>query len=260
MLNDDVRNIWNANAEFWDGRMGEGNAFHRTLIEPTQLSLLNIKPGQRILDVACGNGQFARKMAEQGAIVTATDFSEKMIEIAKSKPSSTIEYQVIDATRASDLTKLEGRHFDAVVCTMAIMDMESIEPLAGHLPRLLVKGGVFVFSTLHPCFNSLDTVLCTERDEPDGNLRDRYSVRVYDYLVERHGLGIAMVGQPQKQYYFHRPVSSILRVFFKAGFVLDGLEEPSFRDINSDRVFDNVYRNIPPALVCRLRRNRSPDG
>ena len=87
MLNDEVRNIWNANAEFWDGRMGEGNAFHRTLIEPTQLRLLNVKPGQRILDIACGNGQFARKMAEQGAIVTATDFSEKMIEVAKAKPS-----------------------------------------------------------------------------------------------------------------------------------------------------------------------------
>ena len=88
---------------------------------------------------------------------------------------------------------------------------------------------------------------------PRANLRDRYSVRVYEYLVERNGLGIAMVGQPEKQHYFHRPVSSILRVFFKAGFVLDGLEEPSFADIKSDRIFDNVYRNIPPALVCRLK-------
>ena len=258
MLNDEVRNVWNTNAEFWDGRMGEGNAFHRTLIEPTQLRLLNLKSGQSILDVACGNGQFARKMAEQGAIVTATDFSEKMIEVAKSKPSSTVEYQVIDATSASDLTKLEGRHFDAAVCTMAIMDMENIEILAGHLPRLLVKGGIFVFSILHPCFNSLDTVLCAERDEPEGNLRDRYSVRVYDYLVERNGLGIAMVDQPEKQYYFHRPVSSILRTFFKAGFVLDGLEEPSFTDIKSDRIFDNVYRNIPAALVCRLKLSSAP--
>lgn len=35
MLNDEVKAIWNANAEFWDSKMGEGNAFHKTLIEPT---------------------------------------------------------------------------------------------------------------------------------------------------------------------------------------------------------------------------------
>jgi ubiquinone/menaquinone biosynthesis C-methylase UbiE len=58
---DEVKNIWNANAGFWDGKMGEGNYFHKTLIEPVQLELLNIKPGQRILDIACGNGHVARK-------------------------------------------------------------------------------------------------------------------------------------------------------------------------------------------------------
>ena len=90
MLNDEVKAIWNANAGYWDSRMGEGNDFHKTLIEPTQLKLLEVNRGQRILDVACGNGQFARKMAELGAFVTAIDFSDKMIEIAKSKPVKNI--------------------------------------------------------------------------------------------------------------------------------------------------------------------------
>jgi len=62
-MNEEVRNIWNANAEFWDSKMGEGNDFHKMLIEPIQLKLLNIKAGDKILDIACGNGQFARKMA-----------------------------------------------------------------------------------------------------------------------------------------------------------------------------------------------------
>ena len=176
-----------------------------------------------------------------------------MIRIARSKPGPAVEYSVLDAASDSALSKLESKRFDAAVCTMAIMDMEEIRPLARHLSRLLVKGGVFVFSIMHPCFNSLDTVLGRESDEPGGEIRDRYSVRVYDYLVERNGLGIAMAGQPEKQYYFHRPISSILRTFFGEGFVLDGFEEPSFKDIKSDRIFDNVYRNIPAALVCRLR-------
>jgi ubiquinone/menaquinone biosynthesis C-methylase UbiE len=56
-LNDQVRDIWNQNAEFWDQRMGEGNVFHKTLIEPTQERLLNVRAGEQILDIACGNGR-----------------------------------------------------------------------------------------------------------------------------------------------------------------------------------------------------------
>jgi hypothetical protein len=45
MKKDTVKDIWNANAEYWDKRMGEGNLFHKNLIEPTQLRMLDIKPG-----------------------------------------------------------------------------------------------------------------------------------------------------------------------------------------------------------------------
>jgi SAM-dependent methyltransferase len=255
MLNDEVKAIWNANAEYWDGRMGEGNAFHKTLVEPAQLRLLSIKPGQRILDIACGNGQFASKMATLGAQVLATDFSEKMIDIARSKPDRNVEYVVADVTRQEDLAKLPAR-FDAVVSTMAIMDIETLAALAAQLPRLLRQDGAFVFSVLHPCFNSLATALWHERDEANGNVRDTYGVKVGDYLTERSGLGVAMAGQPRLQYYFHRPVSALLKPFFEIGFVLDGYEEPSFPDPQTDRIFDNVYKNIPAALVCRLRSGR----
>ena len=252
MLNDEVKAIWNANAEYWDSKMGEGNDFHKTLIEPSQLKLLEVKPGQRILDVACGNGQFSRKLAEVGALVTAVDFSDKMIEIAKSKPGKNIEYVVADASNPSDLAKLPGK-VDAIVCTMAMMDMENIESLISHSPKMLKKRGAFVFSVLHPCFHSGEHWIGHEQDDLEGRVRDRYFVKVSDYLLESTLTGVAMVDQPKSQYYFHRPISTIFRSFFEAGFALDGLEEPSFKGIKSTRVFDNVFRNIPPALVCRMR-------
>ncbi len=254
MARDEVRAVWNANAKFWDGKMGEGNVFHKTLIEPTQLKLLNIKPGQAILDVACGNGQFARKMAKLGAKVTAIDFSDKFIKIAKSKGSHNIQYQVVDVASQIDLENLAGKTFDSIVCTMALMDMEKIEPLIRYSPRLLARGGTFVFSILHPCFNSGNCVLVHERDDLGGEVRDRYSVKVDSYLIEKRNLGIGMVGQPKPQYYFHRPVSTILRHFFGAGFVLDAYEEPSFANLeNSNTIYENVFKHMPPALVCRLR-------
>jgi ubiquinone/menaquinone biosynthesis C-methylase UbiE len=256
MKKDEVKNIWNTNAKFWDSRMGEGNDFHKMLIEPTQLRLLNIKEGDKILDVACGNGQFARKMAELGANVTAVDFSDRFIAIAKSKGTHNIEYHVIDVTSEADLKKLTNNTYDSIVCTMALMDIENIDTLINHLPKMLKKEGAFVFSILHPCFNSGENTLIYERDDLGGEVKGRYYVKICNYLIEKSEMGIGMIGQPKPQYYFHRPVSTYLKYFFKNGFILDAYEEPSFVNIEeSDSIYDNVFKHIPPALVCRLRKS-----
>jgi 2-polyprenyl-3-methyl-5-hydroxy-6-metoxy-1,4-benzoquinol methylase len=254
MEKDAIRDIWNENAEFWDERMGEGNYFHKTLIEPTQLKMLNIKPGQKILDIACGNGQFARKIAKMGAKVTAVDFSEKLAAIAEAKDGKNIKYQVIDVTKTAELQKLSGTKYDAIVCTMAFMDIKDIKTLIKYSPKLLKKSGRFVFSLCHPCFNSGESLLMHEQDEVNGEVTSKYWVKVRNYLVERNYMGVAIAGQPKLQYYFHRPLSAIFRYFFQNGFVLDAYEEPSYKKvINPTSLHNNVYQNIPPALVCRLR-------
>src|SRR5438067_2440542 len=61
-LNEEVREIWDKNADYWNERMGDGNEFHRTLIGPAQERLLDLQPGETVLDIGCGNGQFARRM------------------------------------------------------------------------------------------------------------------------------------------------------------------------------------------------------
>jgi SAM-dependent methyltransferase len=248
-----VREIWNANAEFWDRRMGEGNQFHKVLIEPIQLRLLEIREGQNILDVACGNGQFARRMAQLGANVTAIDFSEKFITLARAKSPARIDYRVLDAGKKGDLAKLKAKRFDAIVCTMALMDMEDILPLVSASPALLKKGGIFVFSLLHPCFNSGETTLVHEQDDLARQVENRYYVKVRRYLDETRRLGIGMLGQPEAQYYFHRPISSLLKPFFEAGLVLDAFEEPAFPDSAGGSIFHQTFTRLPAALVCRLR-------
>ncbi len=193
-------------------------------------------------------------MAKLGANVTAIDFSDKLINIAKSKGNYNIEYHILDVTSEADLKKLTGNTFDSIVCTMALMDIENIEVLINHLPKMLKKEGIFVFSILHPCFNSGENILAHERDDLGGEVKSKYYVKICNYLTEKRDLGISMIGQPKPQYYFHRPVSTILKYFFESGFVLDAYEEPSFMNIeDSDSIYENVFRHIPPALICRLR-------
>jgi 2-polyprenyl-3-methyl-5-hydroxy-6-metoxy-1,4-benzoquinol methylase len=256
-LNDEVRDIWNRNADFWDARMGEGNDFHKILIEPSQLRLLNLNGGEFVLDVACGNGQLARTMAGLKARVLAIDASERMIENARKRSAAyatEIEYRVIDCTNEGQLLALGERRFDRIVCTMALMDMAEIEPLVSASAKLLKSGGHFVFSVLHPCFNSGRSIQVMEQHDIGGELVQDYFVKVARYSRAAITKGLAMVGQPVPQYYFHRPLEVLLQPFFSAGFVMDGLAEPSFAGkVEGTNLWSRVYQEIPPALVARLR-------
>lgn len=59
-----------------------------------------VKPGMKVLDIGCGTGISSYFMASQGAIVTAVDLSEKLIEFAKQNSyHENITYLVADATK-----------------------------------------------------------------------------------------------------------------------------------------------------------------
>jgi hypothetical protein len=139
---------------------------------------------------------------------------------------------------------------------MALMDMAAIEPLISALSQLLKAGGRFVFSVLHPCFNSsAGCKLMAEEVDRDGELVVTYAVQVSRYIRSSAAKGVASAGQPVPQYYFHRPLSVLFDTCFRAGFVVDGLEEPVFGDaVGGSRLLSwGNYREIPPVLVARMR-------
>jgi 2-polyprenyl-3-methyl-5-hydroxy-6-metoxy-1,4-benzoquinol methylase len=253
-LNDDVRARWDGNARFWDEQMGaDGNDFHLALVRPAVERLLGGVEGQRVLEIACGNGLFARRLAELGADVVATDASPAMLERARDRPSEGIEYRLLDAARADELAALGGG-FDAVVCNMALMDMADLAPLAVALPALLATSGRFVFSTMHPCFNTQGLSFVHEVEEPEGELVERRGILITRYLTAAVGEGTAILGQPVKQLYFDRPLGVLLGTFFARELVLDGLEEPAFAPgQESGRLHWGALPEIPPVLVGRMR-------
>jgi len=248
--------IWNHNARWWDARMGEGNDWHNRLIAPAVQRLLDLRPGEFVADLACGNGLLARAMAQQGARVLACDFSAEFLECARAKSigyADQIEYRLMDLADPDQLATLGAAQFDAAVCNMAIMDMATITPMLRAVFRALRPSGRLVFSILHPCFNTSGTRLFAERDDTDGRIL--YAVRISHYLGLTPELGIGILGQPSPHLYFHRPLSVLFSACFEAGFVVDGLEEPPpFASSKSvaPLSWDN-YTEIPPILAVRLR-------
>lgn len=254
-FSDDDKSRWDTNAGFWNERMGEGNEFHKTVIEPVQDKLIGVVKGMNILEIACGNGQYSRHLAERGAHITACDLSEKMIENARERTDSpNVTYLTLDCTSSKELGKLTENSFDAAVCTMAFMDIHDLVPLSEALPKLLKPNSFFIFSQCHPCFNSGSIELVHEQFEVNGRMDNKYSLKISRYGQQQKYLGEAMTGQPVLQNYYHRPLHKIFQPFFDNGFVLDAFEEPQFpRKSEIKSLWKQIYQENPPAIVIRFR-------
>lgn len=259
-LNDAGRELWNQKARFWDELHGEyGNSFHRHLVEPSVLPLLNLQAGESLLDAGCGNGVLARRLARAGAVVTAIDFSAAMLEFARERGRASresVDYRVIDATDETALMQLGARRFDAITCTMTLMDMPTIDPLFAAASQLLKPAGRFVFATMHPAFNSNNPIFLHEKEDRDGVVSEHYSIKLRHYLDMPPVKGSGAPGEPTPHYYFHRPLSELLKAAFAAGFVLDALLEPAFEADESTSAASldwSKFRQFPPVLSGRLR-------
>jgi len=259
-LNDEGRELWNRKARFWDELHGdEGNEFHRRLIEPSVLQLLDLQAGESVLDIGCGNGVLARRLAALGASVTAVDFSEEFIELARHRGNAkgkAIEYLVCDATDEAALLELGMGRFDVVTCCMTLMDIPTTEPLFRAASRLLRKTGRFVFSTMHPAFNSNNPIFIHEKEDRDGRVLEYFSVKIRAYLDLPPVKGAGAPGEPTPHYYYHRPLAQLLGTAFAAGFMLDGLLEPAFSPedaARTERLSWTRYTQISPILSGRLR-------
>lgn len=259
-LNGNVQETWDRIAGWWDEKIGpEGNSFHRTLIEPITLEMLGLRTGEDVLEIACGNGAFARRMAAEGVTVLATDFSTEFLKRAREHrtdyPDRT-EYRLLDATDSEGLAALGRERFDAIVCNMALMDMAEIDPLMTAVQRLLKPGGRFVFSVMHPCFNSNGCRMGVEIEDRNGELVEVYSIRVARYGTPWVERGVGIVGQPVPHFYFNRPLNVLLGSCFRAGLTIDRLEEPRYPENAESSRWSSWanFHEIPPALIVRARR------
>ena len=248
---------WEQQAAFFDSQLGdEGGDWERALIGPVVERLLALPAGAQLLELACGNGVFARRMAARGIRVTATDLSPEMVRRAEGRATDGITYAVADANDAAALQALSAEPFDAAVCNMAVMSMPEVAPMYNGVIGLLKPGAPFVVSTLHPAFATTLPQVGEETVEAPNGPQQLQTIRLWRYKQPFTTHGVAMIGQTEKQFYFHRPLEYILVEAFEAGWTLDALEEPVLPRGDSDRprFMWETLPDIPPVLVVRFRK------
>lgn len=95
-----------------------------------------VRPGDRVLDAACGTGDLAIAAREAGGDVTGLDFSERMLERARRK-SEAIEWILGDVLALP----FDDSTFDAATIGFGIRNVEDLDAGLRELARVVRPGG-----------------------------------------------------------------------------------------------------------------------
>ena len=247
---------WDIMATWLDQKhQAEGDIWHRALIDPSVFRLLGPVTGQRVLELACGNGYLAHKLARLGAEVTAVDASPALIALAKQRSAHhqlNIAYHVADAAR---MDMLPAGSFDVVVCNMALMDIEDAAGAIREVARVLRPVGRFIASLSHPCFDVPNASAWTvERADfkttvwrKISRYRDVFKGSIPWQLAGPQGLHQTPA--------FHRPLSWYFRALSDAGLVVAMLEEPApTEDFMAKDPQGEWIAQIPLHMVLEVRK------
>jgi ubiquinone/menaquinone biosynthesis C-methylase UbiE len=115
------------------------------------IHLAALRPGERVLDVACGTGVVARLASQQvGATgtVAGLDVNPGMLAVARSAtpPGMQIEWHEASA----EAMPLPDASFDAVLCQMGLQFMPDKDAALREMWRVLVRGGRLILNVPGP--------------------------------------------------------------------------------------------------------------
>lgn len=103
--------------------------------------------GLRILDVGCGDGVLATRLAQDGAQVTGLDASADMIAAARRRATAAgVEVDLVEGN-AGDLP-FPDEHFDCVMSVATLCFVDDPRPTIREMDRVLKPGGRLILGEL----------------------------------------------------------------------------------------------------------------
>ena len=246
MKGDSSTNCWGKVGFEWIEK-AQTNDFRIFYIMPWTMKLLGDVRGLSILDLGCGEGGYARKLAKEGAKVTAIDCSEMAIDYA----ITAAEEEKLAITHlvrnSNDLYEIEDHSYDIVLCAMVMMDVEDLDGTLKEINRVLKKDGKVFISILHPCFKPpIEHHWVKENGIPQVVVKDYFNPTQWEGNI---------AGIEQPVIYRHKTLSDYVKIFAKNGFYISDMNEPiptKEQIAKSERI--EWLTRIPMYLFMELRR------
>ena len=120
----------------WQAQLADARA--------TVLEFAHLKPGEQVLDVACGTGlvtfEAARAVGPEGRVL-GIDVSRRMVELALRRAQRLETTNCSFAAMGAEQLILPDASFDVVLCTLGLMYVPDPERALREMRRVLRPGG-----------------------------------------------------------------------------------------------------------------------
>ena len=193
------------------------DSYQRKLILPNLLRLVEAKGGDVIVDLACGQGFFAREFARLHAKVIGVDISPEVINIARRDKS--VEYHVSSADK---LDFLKDESVDKVAIILSLQNIENANDVIKEVSRVLKPKGKLFMVLNHPAFR------IPKESSWGWDEIKKIQYRRLDSYISESGEQIQMhPGEKpwEKTISFHRPLQFYFKLLSKNGLLVARLEE-----------------------------------
>ncbi len=214
---------WGKVAGWYDELLeNKDGTYQKDVILPNLMRLANPQKGEKIIDIACGQGFFSRALDEAGASVTGADIAKELIGLARLHSPKSIHYEVAPA---DSLSFAPNGSFDKAIIVLALQNIENLHEAVREAYRVLKPGGTFYIVLNHPSFRVLKNSSWQWDESGKGQYR-----RIDAYMSDmRHRIemnpGASNPGDKRFTVSFHRPLQVYAKSLSKAGFMIGRLEE-----------------------------------
>lgn len=238
----DSKTTWDACGAAFDQYTSREDSFSENVERPVIESLLGDLSGARALDLGCGSGTYATRLAARGARVVGVDLSAGMLGLARARAGAAA-LELLAADIAAPLP-FAGAAFDLVFTATALHYVADLGRLMREIARVMRPRGRLIASLLHP-MNTAHFPL-HRRDDAGVEAwaaRARWPSRYFgaaERSIETPWLGFGDVEAAGRRIdCFHHTVSDYFSAMRAAGLRLTELREPrppaAFAAKNADR-------------------------
>ena len=149
------------------------------------------RAGERILDLACGDGWLTEQIVASGATVVAVDAAEDMVRVARARG---LDARLLRGEQLESSDELAGG-FDAVFSNAALHWMHDQEAVLRGVRRVLKPGGRFVaemggLGNVAAIRVAVAAVLRAHGLDRSDNANQFFSAEEYRGLLERAGFSV----------------------------------------------------------------------